>query len=155
MFIQVDVFAVDGTGFSSSGRISLEKWSGAEGPHCLSGHQQVLSWLCRCASICNEAHLNLLAGAKEGKHYERMGEPTEAALLVLVEKLGAFTDEHPASLKSNVRRTASSPTPFWCVPVATGRVGEGQTSRSSADAKAEEVLGGLGRKCSALNGAVR
>lgn len=107
---KVDVFSVDGTGFSSSGRVSLEKGSG--NAHCLKAHQSVLSWLCRCASICNEAHLNLLAGSKDGKHYERMGEPTEAALLVLVEKLGAFADEQPTALTSSIKRTSSNPTPF-------------------------------------------
>ncbi|KAL8433162.1 hypothetical protein Efla_002353 [Eimeria flavescens] len=105
---EVDVFSVDGTGFSSSGRVSFEKNSS----HSLTGHQSVLSWLCRCASICNEAHLNLLAGMPEGHHYERMGEPTEAALLVLVEKMGAFADELKAAGKTVAHRTAANPTPF-------------------------------------------
>ncbi|KAL8442835.1 hypothetical protein Emed_007140 [Eimeria media] len=119
----VNVFTVDGTGFSSAGHVSLEKGCGSGGPRCLATHQAVLSWLCRCASICNEAHLNLVAGAHEGQHYERMGEPTEAALLVLVEKLGTFADEQIGNNK--LQRTAANPTPFcdcievyWCVYLA-------------------------------------
>ncbi|KAL8271131.1 hypothetical protein Esti_004942 [Eimeria stiedai] len=109
---EVNVFTVDGTGFSSAGRVSLEKGCGSGGPRCLATHQAVLSWLCRCASICNEAHLNSLDGAKEGQHYERMGEPTEAALLVLVEKLGAFADEQAAAGNTKLQRTSANPTPF-------------------------------------------
>ncbi|CDI85418.1 calcium-transporting ATPase, putative [Eimeria praecox] len=108
---EVDVFTVDGTGFCANGSVSRDVRGGAKGPQTLTGHQAVLSWLCRCAAICNEAHLNVAQGAPEGGHYERMGEPTEAALLVLVEKLGLFSDEQIA-LRANTKRTAANPTPF-------------------------------------------
>lgn len=107
---KVDVFNVEGTGFSSCGHVSMETGCGGRGLYCLTSHQSVLSWLCRCACICNEAHLNFLAGKKDGGHYERMGEPTEAALLVLVEKLGAFSKEEMAKIESEP--TPAKPTPF-------------------------------------------
>ncbi|CDJ61443.1 calcium-transporting ATPase, putative [Eimeria maxima] len=107
---EVDVFTVDGTGFCAIGSVSREMRGGVKGPQSLSGHQAVLTWLCRCASICNEAHLNAAPGAS-ADHYERMGEPTEAALLVLVEKLGLFSDEQIAS-RANTKRTDATPTPF-------------------------------------------
>lgn len=105
------MFTVDGTGFCAIGSVSREMRGGVKGPQSLSGHQAVLTWLCRCASICNEAHLNAAPGAS-ADHYERMGEPTEAALLVLVEKLGLFSDEQIAS-RANTKRTDATPTPFW------------------------------------------
>ncbi|CDI82805.1 calcium-transporting ATPase, putative [Eimeria acervulina] len=108
---EVDVFTVDGTGFCATGSVSREMRGGAKGSQSLTGHQAVLSWLCRCATICNEAHLNVAPGSSEGSHYERMGEPTEAALLVLVEKLGLFSDEQ-ISRRANTKRTAANPTPF-------------------------------------------
>lgn len=106
------MFTVDGTGFCATGSVSREVRGGAKGSQSLTGHQAVLSWLCRCATICNEAHLNVAPGSSEGSHYERMGEPTEAALLVLVEKLGLFSDEQ-ISRRANTKRTAANPTPFW------------------------------------------
>ena len=114
LYIQVDVFTVGGTGFSANGSVSRETGGGGTGPQALSGHQSVVSWLCRCASICNEAHLNIIPQAQDGCHYERMGEPTEAALLVLVEKLGLFSDEQIAA-RVNTQRTVATPTPFWYI----------------------------------------
>ncbi|CDJ47749.1 calcium-transporting ATPase, putative [Eimeria brunetti] len=130
----VDVFTVEGTGFCAAGSVTREvrgapkgaSQGGLRGPQALSSHQAVLSWLCRCSAICNEAHLNLASGpaaasasaaaaaaaaAAEAGHYERMGEPTEAALLVLVEKLGLFSEEQ-ISARMNTKRSAANPTPF-------------------------------------------
>ncbi|CDJ68017.1 calcium-transporting ATPase, putative [Eimeria necatrix] len=107
---QVDVFTVDGSGFCASGNVCREA-GGAKGSQALTEHQAVLGWLCRCAAICNEAHLNIASGFPDSDHYERMGEPTEAALLVLVEKLGLFSDEQIAS-KANTKRSVAHPTPF-------------------------------------------
>ncbi|CDJ33632.1 calcium-transporting ATPase, putative [Eimeria mitis] len=110
---QVDVFTVEGSGFNANGNVCREVGGVAQkgGPQSLSAHQAVLSWLCRCASICNEAHLNVAAGGAEGGHFERMGEPTEAALLVLVEKLGLFSDEQ-IKARGNTSRSTGNPTPF-------------------------------------------
>lgn len=109
----MDVFTVDGSGFCASGNVCREA-GGAKGSQALTEHQAVLGWLCRCAAICNEAHLNIASGFPDSDHYERMGEPTEAALLVLVEKLGLFSDEQIAS-KANTKRSVAHPTPFWYV----------------------------------------
>ncbi|XP_026194492.1 calcium-transporting ATPase 2, endoplasmic reticulum-type [Cyclospora cayetanensis] len=109
---EVDVFRVDGTGFSANGCVSRETGSKGKGSQCLAEHQAVLSWLCRCACTCNEAHLNLLPEAHEGRHYERMGEPTEAALLVLVEKLGLFSEAQRSANGKLEQRSFACPTPF-------------------------------------------
>mmetsp|Transcript_152256 Transcript_152256/g.270151 ORF Transcript_152256/g.270151 Transcript_152256/m.270151 type:complete len:1045 (-) Transcript_152256:125-3259(-) len=67
---------VQGTTYAPVGQIEdlQVDWARDKGKHVFA----------KCAAICNEARLSVDA---EGR-YIRVGEPTEAALLVLVEKLG-------------------------------------------------------------------
>ena len=58
--------------------------------HC--AHVQALSEVC---AVCNDAHIEF----KEGR-YHAVGAPTEAALVVLVEKLGVAD----AGLKSRIQQ---------------------------------------------------
>ena len=61
-----------------------------------SASAQALSEVC---AVCNDAHIEY----KEGR-YHAVGAPTEAALVVLVEKLGVAD----AALKSRIQQTRAS-----------------------------------------------
>ena len=55
----------------------------------------VIADVAAVSALCNDANIvgndNVDAGKKDAKAYERMGEPTEAALCVLAEKLGGMS----------------------------------------------------------------
>lgn len=71
-----------------------------------------LQWFCRCATLCNEAQLEIPPGT-DGTKFTRLGEPTEAALLVLVEKLGCTDDTLNNRFLQCAGRTPQLPMPFW------------------------------------------
>ncbi|PHJ20686.1 calcium-transporting, partial [Cystoisospora suis] len=70
-----------------------------------------LQWFCRCATLCNEAQLEIPPGT-DGTKFTRLGEPTEAALLVLVEKLGCSDDTLNSRFLQCPGRTPQLPMPF-------------------------------------------
>ena len=69
-------FSVEGTTYTPIGRIRPSLTP-------VDGYDRCLEAFCEVASLCNEATL-----AVEGQRVVRKGEPTEAALRVLVEKIG-------------------------------------------------------------------
>jgi len=77
----VDARDVEGVSYGTVGTVS-----GQNGP--VTDKQKNLHELCRVASLCNEAKVEIV----EGK-VKRFGEPTEAACMVLVEKLGCPDDK--------------------------------------------------------------
>ena len=88
--------AVEGVSYDPEGPISsLGSYTTAStstshiNPHMTAGNLRDIAAIC---SLCNEAAIEYKvegeAGGKEKGVYIRMGEPTEAALKVLVEKLG-------------------------------------------------------------------
>lgn len=77
---------VEGVSYRPEGRVvGLER---------LKGDQRGLLALSQACALCNESKIVYNAGADK---YERVGEPTEAALRVLVEKLGLPTVPPPTS----------------------------------------------------------
>ena len=92
--------SVEGVGYEPEGRISglssyITSGSGT-GNSEVNAHMGAsnLRDLAAISSLCNEASIEYKEGDKNAEkgggtsHYARMGEPTEAALKVLVEKLG-------------------------------------------------------------------
>ncbi|CAK9072944.1 unnamed protein product [Durusdinium trenchii] len=72
---EMRAFTVDGNGYSPIGEVK-------DFPIDFERHK-ALGFFCKVAALCNESRLSLEGGA-----IVRTGEPTEAALRVLVEKLG-------------------------------------------------------------------
>lgn len=84
LYLDSEEFRVSGDGYSAKGEVLYNNQAQKNNP--------VLSELARCAALCNDADLDL---EKE----KIIGDPTEACLLVLAEKLGvnkkAINQEFP------------------------------------------------------------
>ncbi|CAJ1405003.1 unnamed protein product, partial [Effrenium voratum] len=72
---EMQSFSVEGNGYSPLGKVMdwSADWQG----------NKALRFFCKVATLCNDSRLS-----QEGSSICRVGEPTEAALRVLVEKLG-------------------------------------------------------------------
>lgn len=86
---------------------------------------QNLRTFAMCAALCNESRISVEAGKGGSCRYVRTGEPTEAAIRVLVEKLGCSDDDLNARcLQAAVRSPADAMafSEFWdsyCLKLAT------------------------------------
>mmetsp|Transcript_9814 Transcript_9814/g.26681 ORF Transcript_9814/g.26681 Transcript_9814/m.26681 type:complete len:1042 (-) Transcript_9814:320-3445(-) len=81
-------YEVEGTSYRPEGRVV-----GLPGGKAAASQRSLLA-LSKVFSLCNEARVTYNA---EADKYERVGEPTEAALRVVVEKVGLPTVAGPAS----------------------------------------------------------
>eukprot|EP00918_Siedleckia_nematoides_P053959 GHVU01117916.1.p1 GENE.GHVU01117916.1~~GHVU01117916.1.p1 ORF type:complete len:1010 (+),score=272.33 GHVU01117916.1:859-3888(+) len=77
-------YTVDGTTYAPVGRITPPAAASPPTFSHITEEAVSLQWLARVCSLCNDARLTV----DSHKRYHRQGEPTEAALSVLVEKLG-------------------------------------------------------------------
>eukprot|EP00922_Rhytidocystis_sp_ex-Travisia-forbesii_P044890 GHVS01066929.1.p1 GENE.GHVS01066929.1~~GHVS01066929.1.p1 ORF type:complete len:1128 (+),score=139.38 GHVS01066929.1:182-3385(+) len=112
--ITLDSFVVEGVSYAPVGSVYGTKSSTA--PHrgdfrnitdkeCDKG----LQTFARCASLCNQSRLECSGGK-----YTRQGEPTEAALRVLVEKLGCPDDKiNTGNLQTANRTEAQAFSNYW------------------------------------------
>ncbi|PFH38733.1 sarco/endoplasmic reticulum Ca2+-ATPase [Besnoitia besnoiti] len=107
-----DHYSCEGSCYSPLGAVSI---SSANAPSRTFQHIQDndanLQWFARCATLCNEARLEIAPNSK-GAKFTRLGEPTEAALLVLVEKLGSTDSALNARYLQCEGRTEQTPMPF-------------------------------------------
>lgn len=95
---QLQAYEVSGESFNPNGKITLQKR-----PVSLAGGEHVaVRDLAACCSLCNTSGLEYKA---ETRRYEKIGEPTETALLVLVEKMNV-TNTDVADLDPASRATA-------------------------------------------------
>ncbi|GMH71031.1 hypothetical protein TL16_g05551, partial [Triparma laevis f. inornata] len=92
----VEERTVEGSGYSPLGSVeSLERGAGTEG----SSGKGCLVDFCQVAMLCSDAAITF---DDEKKAFTRVGEPTEAALCVLAEKLGlAPSSSEPSSTIAN------------------------------------------------------
>ena len=100
-------FSVEGTDYTPRGKVHLAGDSVSNPSSSVSPgskHPALLD-VARIASLCNESKLDYDALTRRFGH---VGEPTEAALMVLVEKIGFSNDNNPTveSLSSLVSRDA-------------------------------------------------
>ncbi|CBZ53307.1 hypothetical protein NCLIV_030940 [Neospora caninum Liverpool] len=108
-----DEYTCEGSCYSPIGAVN---YGGAShGQHRMFHHieesDENLHWFARCATLCNEARLDIAPGSN-GTKFTRMGEPTEAALLVLVEKLGCMDSTLNARFLQCEGRKEQAPMPF-------------------------------------------
>jgi Ca2+-transporting ATPase len=78
-------YAVSGTGYDKKGEITDSDGAKAE-----TRANEALRWLIRTGQLCTETHLN--DGGSHTSAFEVVGDPTEAALLVLAHKAGMTTE---------------------------------------------------------------
>ena len=77
----LEEFDIAGTSFAPEGQISL----GGRAVENIAGSSRTIAQMTEVAALCNEAQLSYDAKART---YNSIGEPTEGALRVLVEKIG-------------------------------------------------------------------
>eukprot|EP00921_Rhytidocystis_pertsovi_P000462 GHVQ01000885.1.p1 GENE.GHVQ01000885.1~~GHVQ01000885.1.p1 ORF type:complete len:1095 (+),score=170.88 GHVQ01000885.1:398-3682(+) len=102
----VDTFYVEGVTFAPVGTVTAAKGSSrysGEFSH-ISSEDKGLQMLAKCSALCNESRLE----CSEGK-YTRQGEPTEAAIRVLVEKLGCPETQLNKSYLQKANRHEAQP----------------------------------------------
>ncbi|KAI8099074.1 SERCA-type calcium-translocating P-type ATPase [Halteromyces radiatus] len=100
---QVDELIISGTSYEPIGDVTLPDGSIVTS---LPAKNKVIRDIARICSLCNDARI---AYDETNDSYNNIGEPTEAALQVLVEKLGTDNDVYNNSLLSlskNKRTTA-------------------------------------------------
>eukprot|EP00922_Rhytidocystis_sp_ex-Travisia-forbesii_P044892 GHVS01066931.1.p1 GENE.GHVS01066931.1~~GHVS01066931.1.p1 ORF type:complete len:864 (+),score=103.16 GHVS01066931.1:409-3000(+) len=108
----LDNFTVDGVSYTPVGAVHGSKSSTA--PHRgefrhIAESDRGLQTFVRCASLCNQSRLECSSGK-----FTRQGEPTEAALRVLVEKLGCPDDTiNAANLQIANRVEAHAFSNYW------------------------------------------
>lgn len=107
----IQEYSVSGARYAPEGTVSpLSIKSNEDGENCsLSKYRaigdpspsknEILDKIAQVCCLCNEASVEYNSSSKS---YVRIGEPTEAALRVLVEKLGSNDPEYNKSLKSMV-----------------------------------------------------
>lgn len=93
----LDRFDVDGTSFAPEGQISF---NGQVKEH-LAASSATVRQICEVTALCNDSSLSI--DPKTGAH-ALIGEPTEGALRVLVEKVG--TPDHAYNTKRSTLATA-------------------------------------------------
>mmetsp|Transcript_28004 Transcript_28004/g.69929 ORF Transcript_28004/g.69929 Transcript_28004/m.69929 type:complete len:1068 (-) Transcript_28004:729-3932(-) len=94
----LDRYVVSGTSYSPVGQITVNDGS-AKPLTSVGAADRGLQWFSKVCSMCNDSTLEI---QRDTGRYGRTGEPTEAALRVLVEKLGC----PDASLTSRYLQTA-------------------------------------------------
>eukprot|EP00922_Rhytidocystis_sp_ex-Travisia-forbesii_P036272 GHVS01053808.1.p1 GENE.GHVS01053808.1~~GHVS01053808.1.p1 ORF type:complete len:1139 (+),score=157.77 GHVS01053808.1:23-3439(+) len=111
----LDVFGVEGVSYTPVGAIRGTKSSTAAHRGAFRNitdgvADRGLHVFARCASLCNQSRLECMGGGK----YTRHGEPTEAALRVLVEKLGCPDDSlNSRNLQTANRSDAQAFSTYW------------------------------------------
>lgn len=108
--LQLRKFVVEGSKFSPLGRV-FGKDEATPFPG-VSSQDSALHFFSACCVTCNEARLDL-DQRSSSQAYTRIGEPTEAALLVLAEKLGVPDARLNAQFLNTQARSSEMPTPFW------------------------------------------
>ncbi|EPR64156.1 sarco/endoplasmic reticulum Ca2+-ATPase [Toxoplasma gondii GAB2-2007-GAL-DOM2] len=108
-----DEYTCEGSCYSPIGAVNYAGSSHSQRRkfHHIEETDQNLQWLARCATLCNEARLEIAPGS-QGMKFTRLGEPTEAALLVLVEKLGCTDSTLNARFLQCEGRKEQAPMPF-------------------------------------------
>ncbi|QRW00271.1 calcium transporting ATPase [Ceratobasidium sp. AG-Ba] len=95
-------YTVEGTTFSPSGSVSTSKGQVVSGPELQTESVVRLSEI---SALCNDAKIIY---NEEKASYTNVGEPTEAALRVLVEKIGSTNPELTKTLGSLTPRSRST-----------------------------------------------
>ncbi|KAL1591605.1 hypothetical protein SLS60_011855 [Paraconiothyrium brasiliense] len=89
----LEEFDVEGTSFAPEGRITIQ----GQSRHDLAASSDTVRQICEVTALCNDSALSL--DPKSGQH-ALVGEPTEGALRVLVEKVGTPDREYNATRAS-------------------------------------------------------
>ncbi len=87
LFTDGAVYSISGTGYDKKGVITDA--SGAS-VNMAEEQNQALAWLIRTGQLCTETHLK--DAGQDATAFEVIGDPTEAALLVLAHKAGKDTE---------------------------------------------------------------
>lgn len=89
----LEEFEVEGTSFAPEGRVTLQ----GQPRDDLASSSNTVRQICEVTALCNDSALSL--DSKSGQH-ALIGEPTEGALRVLVEKVGTPDREYNATRSS-------------------------------------------------------
>lgn len=89
----LEEFDVEGTSFAPEGRITIQ----GQSRYDLAASSDTVRQICEVTALCNDSALSL--DPKSGQH-ALVGEPTEGALRVLVEKVGTPDREYNATRAS-------------------------------------------------------
>lgn len=95
-------YEVEGCSYTPNGNVSKCSKTGEPFEH-IREKDTGLQYFALCAALCNDARLQVTTEAA-GPRYTRQGEPTEAALKVLVEKLGCPDEDLNKRYLHNLKR---------------------------------------------------
>ena len=128
----VKTFTVSGSDYEPHGDVAIEG-SGFHCPAPAAKHSSLAS-IARVCALCNESAIEF--SAEQGR-YVRRGEPTEAALRVLVEKLGMPSDTNSTRRPNKMRALQSKGASEDAITRAAGACSAQWTSEYRQDAVLE------------------
>lgn len=125
-------YTVEGHSYTPIGSILV---NGSTSKTAYKAHGEALSEVARICSLCNESTIEY-----HDQKYVRVGEPTEAALNVLVEKIGVFWDATKQSLFEKKQKSAPEEAVQFCNAYHAGNYEKLAVLEFSRDRKSMSVL---------------